>query len=32
MACKPCDAPALPIQAGVVTWFDFECGSATDCE
>jgi hypothetical protein len=31
-ACKPCDAPALPIQAGVVTWFDFECGSATDCQ
>ena len=32
MACKPCDAPTLPIQPGVVTWFDFECGSATDCQ
>jgi hypothetical protein len=32
MACKPCDAPALPVQPGVVTWFDFECGSATDCQ
>jgi hypothetical protein len=32
MACKPCDAPVLPVQAGVVTWFDFECGSATDCQ
>lgn len=30
--CKPCDAPALPVQAGAVTWFDFECGSATDCQ
>ena len=29
--CQPCDAPELPIQAGTVTWFDFECGSATDC-
>lgn len=32
MPCKPCDGPALPVQAGVVTWFDFECGSATDCQ
>lgn len=32
MPCKPCDAPALPVQPGVVTWFDFECGSATDCQ
>ena len=30
--CTPCDASPLPIQAGVVTWFDFECGSATDCK
>jgi hypothetical protein len=32
LPCKPCDAPALPIEAGAVTWFDFECGTATDCE
>jgi len=31
LPCKPCDGPALPTQAGVVTWYDFECGSATDC-
>jgi hypothetical protein len=30
--CQPCDAPSLPIQAGAVTWFDFECGTATDCK
>lgn len=30
--CTPCDASPLPIQAGVVTWVDFECGSATDCK
>lgn len=30
--CTPCDATPLPIQAGVVTWFDFECGAATDCK
>jgi hypothetical protein len=30
-ACTPCDAPELPVQAGTVTWFDFECGDATDC-
>lgn len=29
-ACIPCDAD-LPVQAGVVTWFDFECGVA-GCE
>jgi len=29
--CRPCDGPPLPIQAGVVTWFDFECGDAS-CE
>lgn len=32
LPCQPCDAPALPVHAGVVTWFDFECGSATDCQ
>jgi len=32
LPCKPCDAPATPVQAGVVTWFDYECGSATDCQ
>lgn len=32
LPCKPCDAPELPIQANTVTWFDFECGSATDCQ
>lgn len=32
LPCKPCDAPALPVQAGVVTWFDFECGMAMDCQ
>lgn len=31
LPCKPCDGPALPTQAGIVTWYDFECGSATDC-
>lgn len=31
LPCKPCDGPALPAQAGVVTWYDFECGLATDC-
>jgi len=31
LPCKPCDGPALPTQAGVVTWYDFECRSATDC-
>lgn len=31
-ACKPCDAPNLPVHAGAVTWFDFECGDATDCQ
>lgn len=24
----PCDAPKLPLEPGVVTWFDFECGLA----
>lgn len=27
LPCTPCDAPILPLQAGVVTWFDFECGT-----
>lgn len=31
VACKPCDAVALPIEPNVVTWFDMECGSA-NCE
>jgi hypothetical protein len=33
-ATLPChtdgDAQPLPLVAGAVTWFDFECGSATD--
>lgn len=28
LPCVPCDAPVLPLQSGVVTWFDFECGTA----
>ena len=32
LPCKPCDANPLPVQPGVVTWFDFECGNATDCQ
>jgi hypothetical protein len=31
VACTPCDAPALPVEPGAVTWFDFECG-ATNCQ
>lgn len=31
LPCQPCDGPKLPTQAGVVTWYDFECGTATDC-
>lgn len=27
-ACQPCDATELPMQPGVVTWIDFECGAA----
>ena len=30
-ACRPCDAPELPMEANVVTWVDFECGAA-NCE
>lgn len=32
LPCQPCDAPELPVQAGTVTWFDYECGTATDCQ
>lgn len=32
LPCKPCDGVSLPVEANVVTWFDFECGTATDCE
>lgn len=32
LPCTPCDAPSLPIEPGVVTWFDLECGTATDCK
>lgn len=28
MACTACDAPTLPVQAGVVTWVDVEAGAA----
>jgi hypothetical protein len=31
LPCQPCDAQPIPLQAGAVTWYDFECGSATDC-
>ncbi len=31
LACRPCDPQPIPLQAGVVTWYDFECGEATDC-
>lgn len=31
VACRPCDAPELPMEANVVTWVDFECGAA-NCE
>lgn len=27
-ACQPCDATELPMEPGVVTWVDFECGAA----
>lgn len=27
-ACTPCDAPTIPIRAGTITWYDFECGNA----
>ncbi len=30
LPCQPRDANPLPLMAGVVTWFDYECGNATD--
>ena len=30
LPCQPRDAAPLPTMAGVVTWFDYECGTATD--
>jgi hypothetical protein len=30
LPCQPRDANPLPLLAGTVTWFDFECGTATD--
>ncbi len=30
LPCLPRDANPLPLVAGVVTWFDFECGNGTD--
>lgn len=30
LPCQPRDANPLPLVAGVVTWFDYECGNAMD--
>lgn len=30
LPCQPRDANPLPVQAGTVTWYDYECGNATD--
>lgn len=30
LPCQPRDANPLPLQAGVVTWFDYECGEGED--
>jgi hypothetical protein len=29
--CRPCDWVPIPIEPGVVTWWDYECGTAEDC-
>ncbi len=30
LPCQPRDAQPLPLEAGVVTWFDYECGEGED--
>lgn len=30
LPCQPRDANPLPLRAGKITWFDFECGTGTD--
>jgi len=30
LPCQPRDATPLPLVAGAVTWFDFECGNGED--
>jgi hypothetical protein len=30
LPCQPRDANPLPLVAGAVTWFDYECGNGTD--
>jgi hypothetical protein len=30
LPCQPRDADPLPLVAGAVTWFDYECGNGTD--
>jgi len=30
LPCQPRDANPLPLVAGTVTWFDYECGMGED--
>jgi len=30
LPCQPRDANPLPLEAGVVTWYDYECGNGQD--
>lgn len=30
LPCQPRDANPLPLEAGTVTWFDYECGNGQD--